>query len=44
MTTNKGDALNFDWDAANRGKCQKHGVSLVEIEAYEKEDPTIQNG
>ncbi len=22
----------FDWDAANRVKCQKHGVSLGEIE------------
>lgn len=23
----------FDWDAGNREKCQKHGVSLAEIEA-----------
>lgn len=23
----------FDWDAANREKCQEHGVSLAEIEA-----------
>jgi uncharacterized DUF497 family protein len=23
----------FDWDAGNRAKCQKHGVSLDEIEA-----------
>ena len=22
----------FDWDAGNREKCRKHGVSLVEIE------------
>lgn len=22
----------FDWDQGNRAKCQKHGVSLVEIE------------
>jgi uncharacterized protein len=22
----------FDWDHANRPKCQKHGVSIVEIE------------
>ena len=22
----------FDWDAANRAKCQKHGVSIAEIE------------
>lgn len=23
----------FDWDEGNRTKCQKHGVSLTEIEA-----------
>jgi hypothetical protein len=23
----------FDWDAGNRQKCQKHGVSLADIEA-----------
>ena len=23
----------FDWDANNRAKCQKHGVSIAEIEA-----------
>ena len=23
----------FDWDAANRSKCQKHGVPIAEIEA-----------
>lgn len=23
----------FEWDVANRGKCQKHGVSLAEIES-----------
>ena len=22
----------FDWDAGNRGKCQKHGVPIPEIE------------
>jgi uncharacterized DUF497 family protein len=22
----------FDWDSGNRGKCQKHGVSIAEIE------------
>jgi uncharacterized DUF497 family protein len=26
------DFDGFDWDAANRVKCQKHGVSLGEIE------------
>ena len=24
----------FDWDDANRGKCEKHGVSIEEIEAF----------
>jgi uncharacterized protein len=23
----------FDWDAGNRAKCQKHGVTIAEIEA-----------
>ena len=23
----------FEWDSGNRGKCQKHGVSLSEIES-----------
>jgi uncharacterized DUF497 family protein len=23
----------FDWDPANRDKCQKHGVSIAEIES-----------
>ena len=23
----------FDWDQANRDKCQKHGVSIAEIES-----------
>lgn len=22
----------FDWDAGNRGKCQKHGITVEEIE------------
>jgi uncharacterized DUF497 family protein len=26
------DFDGFDWDYANRGKCQNHGVSLIEIE------------
>jgi uncharacterized protein len=26
-------ATRFDWDDGNRRKCQKHGVSLDEIEA-----------
>jgi uncharacterized protein len=27
------DAAGFDWDEGNRAKCQKHGVSVAEIEA-----------
>lgn len=27
------DSSKFDWDAGNRDKCRKHGVSLAEIEA-----------
>ena len=26
------DASGFDWDDGNRSKCQRHGVSLIEIE------------
>lgn len=31
----------FDWDAGNREKCQKHGVSIAEIEAVLRGDPEI---
>jgi uncharacterized DUF497 family protein len=27
------DAHGFDWDAANRLKCQKHGLSVEDVEA-----------
>jgi uncharacterized DUF497 family protein len=33
--------VGFDWDAANRGKCQKHGVSLDEIEALLGATPRV---
>ena len=26
----------FDWDQGNIAQCQKHGVSVAEIEQYEK--------
>ncbi|HUO06117.1 MAG TPA: BrnT family toxin [Candidatus Binataceae bacterium] len=26
-------AAGFDWDGANRAKCQKHGVTIAAIEA-----------
>lgn len=32
-------SCGFDWDAANRGKCQKHGVSIEEIEALFRNAP-----
>ena len=28
----------FDWDAGNRAKCQKHGVSLAEIERFFRQE------
>jgi uncharacterized DUF497 family protein len=31
----------FDWDDANRGKCQKHGVSIEEIEALFADDVRV---
>jgi hypothetical protein len=26
------EVAGFDWDEGNRGKCQKHGVSVAEVE------------
>lgn len=31
----------FDWDGGNRAKCQKHGVSVAEIEALFRNAPRI---
>ncbi len=31
----------FDWDEGNRLKCQKHGVSLAEIEQVFRSDPLV---
>jgi uncharacterized protein len=31
----------FDWDAGNRDKCRKHGVSLAEIEAVLGGQPLV---
>jgi uncharacterized DUF497 family protein len=31
----------FDWDGGNRAKCQKHGVSIAEIEALFMGTPRI---
>lgn len=34
-------AIGFDWDTGNWEKCQKHGVSIAEIEAVLRSDPQI---
>ena len=34
-------ASGFDWDQGNWGKCQKHRVSIAEIEAVLRGDPQI---
>ena len=34
-------ADGFDWDSGNRAKCQKHGVSIPEIEAAFEDDPFV---
>ena len=31
----------FDWDAGNRRKCQKHGVSIAEIEMLFGSTPLV---
>ena len=31
----------FDWDPGNRAKCQKHGVSITQIEALFIREPRI---
>jgi len=31
----------FDWDAGNKNKCQKHGVSQAEIEQLFKQDSVL---
>jgi uncharacterized DUF497 family protein len=31
----------FDWDSANRSKCQKHGVPPSEVETLFRSDPLI---
>ncbi len=32
------EAAGFDWDDGNRAKCEKHGVSIEEIEALFSSD------
>lgn len=31
----------FDWDRANRTKCQKHGIGIEEIESLFKQDNVL---
>ena len=31
----------FDWDGGNRAKCQRHGVSIDEIEALFRNAPRV---
>lgn len=31
----------FDWDSGNRAKCQKHGVSIVDIETLFRDGARI---
>jgi uncharacterized DUF497 family protein len=31
----------FDWDDGNRAKCQKHGLSIAQIEAFFIHSPRI---
>ena len=31
----------FDWDEGNRRKCQKHGLTIEEIEAFFEDGPRI---
>jgi uncharacterized protein len=34
-------AGGFDWDDGNRSKCEKHGVSIAEIEALFRHVPRV---
>ncbi len=36
------DFQGFDWDAGNREKCCKHGVSVREIEALFRGRPSVE--
>jgi len=35
------DHIEFDWDAGNAAKCQKHGLSIAEIEGLFANDPLV---
>ena len=36
-----GHISDFDWDEGNRAKCEKHGVTVAEIEGLFMENPRI---
>jgi hypothetical protein len=36
------EVSEVDWDEANREKCQKHGVSITEIEAVLRGSPQVE--
>jgi len=38
---NSRTVAGFDWDDGNRGKCQRHGLSLGEIEALFGSAPLV---
>jgi uncharacterized DUF497 family protein len=35
------DADGFDWDFGNRTKCEKHGITIAEIDAFLSGAPRI---
>ena len=37
----EGEFSGFDWDEGNQEKCQKHGVSVAEIEALLLDSPRV---
>ncbi len=37
----EGNVHDFDWDDANTEKCQKHGISIAEIERLFMRDPDV---
>lgn len=37
----EGNVHGFDWDSANTKKCQKHGVTIAEIELLFMRDPNV---
>lgn len=37
----RGSVPGFEWDEGNRATCQKHGVSVAEIEGLLRGDPRI---